>query len=323
MKQQAPDQRPDSNPWNRDVPMSYSSMWIGSQECLRAIQTKTSDEENTHWLEYSIRKFFGPALAGQPEGPKPKEAYRCLILGANEGWMERRLCEVGFVGEIVASDIADKALARARERSQALGCANITYRVADLNRDTFEGRFDFIIAEGVLHHIERVDDCLRRLSALLTDDGRVFACEFQGPVRFQLPELQVRWINTALSLLPRALRPLPRDDRGQFPASPTENAQMPFAPPSEKSMIDFDPSEAICGPELRERIPHHFEVLEYRPFGGTLLSYLGGHFDFARANTDDFARRWLRVLIDLEDTLLQTGMLDSDFAFYVLGKPKR
>ena len=311
----------DANPWNRDVPMSYSSMWIGSKECIRAIQRKTSDDENTHWLDYSIATHMGSALVGQPDGPKPKTAYRCLILGTGEGWMERRLRKVGFVGPIVASDVADKALARAREKSQALGYTDITYVVADLNHDTFEGPFDFIIAEGVLHHIERVEHCLSQIRHLLVDGGRVFACEYQGPTRFQLPELQVRWINAALAMLPRCLRPIPVDQFGQYPATPAENARWHYARPSEQAIINFDPSEAVCGPELRHGILRQFDVVEYRPFGGTLLSFLGGHFDFARANTDDFARRWLAMLIALEDTLIATGILESDFAFYVLGKP--
>ena len=41
-------------------------------------------------------------------------------------------------------------------------------------------------------------------------EGFLFAAEFEGPVRFQLSELQVSWINAALSILPKALRPLPK-----------------------------------------------------------------------------------------------------------------
>ena len=47
----------------------------------------------------------------------------------------------------------------------------------------------------------------------------LFTVEFEGPFRFQLSELQVRWINLALRLMPRPLRPVPRDDRSPFPAA--------------------------------------------------------------------------------------------------------
>jgi hypothetical protein len=70
------------------------------------------------------------------------------MLGASEGGRARELCEAGFRGEIVATDIADKALDGAR-RSLA-GYDNVTYVLADLDHDRFAGQFDFIVAEGVL-----------------------------------------------------------------------------------------------------------------------------------------------------------------------------
>lgn len=305
------------NPWDADVPFSYSSMWLGAKECIRVIQGKTSHDESLHWLRYAIRKYFQPAL-DDSAARKPRERYRCLILGANEGWMERLLCENGFKGEIIASDIAAKALSRAEKLAREKGYDNIKYVVADLNRDRFEGPFDFIIAEGVLHHIVEVEPCLRRLGGLLTPEGYLFAAEFEGPVRFQLSELQTRWINAALAVLPRVLRPLPVGEQPLYPATPEENAWLKYSPPSEESIVAFDPSEAICGPTLKRLISQMFDVVERNPFGGTLLSYMTAHFDFARANSDEFSREWLKLLIHLEETLIKTGILDDEFVFYVL-----
>ena len=130
-----------NNPWNTDVPFSYSSMWLGSNECLRVIQERTSHDETLHWLRYAVKQYFGPAL-DDALARKPREQYRCLILGANEGWMERLLCENGFKGEIIASDIAAKALGRAEAAAREKGYTNIKYVVADLNKDKFEGPLD-------------------------------------------------------------------------------------------------------------------------------------------------------------------------------------
>ncbi|MGD0387370.1 MAG: class I SAM-dependent methyltransferase [Tepidisphaeraceae bacterium] len=306
-----------ANPWNADVPFSYSSMWLGSAECLRVVQRKTSHDETLHWLRYSIREYFKPAL-DDSAARKPRDEYRCLILGANEGWMERLLCQSGFKGRIIASDIASKALARAEQRAREEGYPNVQYVVADLNKDRFEGPFDFIIAEGVLHHIANIEPCLRTLAESLTPDGYLFAAEFEGPVRFQLSALQTRWINAALAVLPKVLRPLPPGDEPLFPATPQQNASIQYAPPSEQSIAAFDPSEAICGPTLKRLIPQVFQIVERNPFGGTLLSYMTAHFDFARANSDEFSRQWLKLLIHLEDTLIKTGILQDEFVFYVL-----
>jgi len=318
------------NPWNTDAPVSYSEMWIGANECTKHIQRKISGDQDTHWLPYVINKYLIPVI-GQtvPDKSKdlglcntlPKKEYRCLLLGSSEGYMERTLCENGFIGEIVASDIAEKALNRAKQKTEASGYKNVTYIAADLNTDIFTGKFDFIIGEGVLHHVHNIESCLRMLSSVLKPDGYIILVEFEGPVRFQLSEHQVKWINAALRILPKNLRPFPRGKvkkEGFLPATLEENETVYYLPPTESSIIQFDPSEAISGPELKRLIPIIFDIVERKGFGGTLLSYMTGHFDFKRSNDDEYAKSWLKILIQIEDTVIQNKILDDDFVFYVL-----
>lgn len=306
---------PDRNPWNRDVPFSHEEIWLGASWCLERISRKIAGE-NIQWLEYVWRRYISPA-SSRCADPR---TLRCLILGSNEGWIELHLCQNGFTGEIIASDIADKAIDRARQKVRNAGYNNVRHVVADLNTDSFEGDFDFVICEGVLHHIEQLERCLGMLRSHLRPGGMIFAIEFEGPVRFQLPDLQVRWINAALHILPKSLRPLPEDAELQFPASESENRSIHYSPPSPESIFDFDPTEACNGPELKRLLPLMFEVVERTGFGGTLLSYIAAHFDFKRTNTDDFARKWLEILCRIEDTLIESGILQDDFVFYVLKK---
>lgn len=308
------------NPWNADAPVSYTEMWLGADECIENIQQKTTGDPELHWLPYAIDKYLAPAIGAVPS-EKPKKEYRCLLLGSSEGHMERMLCEKGFEGEIVASDIAEKALTRAKQKIEVLGYDNVTYVAADLNTDSFEGQFDYIIAEGVLHHIVNIESCLKMLSSILKPNGYFILVEFEGPVRFQLPEHQVRWINAALGILPKGLRPFPpgrHEQEKNLPATPRENQTLYYLPPAEADVMAFDPSEAVSGPALKRLIPQMFEIVEKKGFGGTLLSYMTGHFDFKRTNTDEYARSWLRILIQIEDTLIQNKMLDDEFVFYVL-----
>ena len=309
------------NPWNEDRPKHFESIWLNSTDVIEWIQRKTSKDPQLHWLNYSIDNYFGPAIGG-PGAIKKRSEYRCLILGASEGWMERRLCERGFQGEIIATDIADKALKRAAEKAREKGYTNIRYEVADLNTATFKGPFDYIIAEGVLHHIVEIERCLKMLSETLSPTGYMFAAEWEGPVRFQLPELQVRWINAALNVLPKALRPIAVNGDGNFPGSAQENAICYYVPPSEQSVAEADPSEAICGPRLKKAIADTFDIVERNPFGGTLLAYMTQHFDFQKANSDEFSREWLKVLMHIEDTAIKTGILEDEYVFYVLRKKK-
>lgn len=156
------------------------------------------------------------------------------------------------------------------------------------------------------------------LEHCLSETGYMFAVEFEGPIRFQLSALQVQWINAALAVLPRGLRPLPIDAQALYPATAAENAAIAFQAASEASIVAFDPSEAICGPLLKSLIPTVFEVVERNPFGGALLSYMTQHFDFERSNSDEFSRAWLKLLMQIEETLVRTGILNDEFVFYVL-----
>src|SRR5438105_12424140 len=105
----------------------------------------------------------------------------------------------------------------------------------------------------------------------------LFAVEFEGPFRFQLSELQVRWINLALRLMPRPLRPLPRDDRGHFPATDAENLSILYAPSPPDAIAQFDSTDAYSGLALKWLLPQRFDVVERKGFGGTLLSYMAAH----------------------------------------------
>ena len=177
--------------------------------------------------------------------------------------------------------------------------------------------FDFIICEGDLHYIVEIECCLRMLQGRMRPGAFLLAVEFEGPFRFQLSELQVRWINLALRLMPRPLRPVPRDDCGPFPAADAENLSILYAPPPPDAIAQFDPTEAYSGPALKWLLPQRFDVIERKGFGGILLSYMAAHFDFRRTNNDLFSRAWLKVLCEIENMLIATRILQDEF-IYVL-----
>jgi SAM-dependent methyltransferase len=301
----------ETNPWNADRAMSYEGSWLGTKLVQKHIQEKISGNQETGWLAYASERYFDPVLRDP--------ARRCLILGANEGWLERGLRAYGFECQICASDIADKALGRARAASEALGYRNIEYRVADLNTDTFEGPFDCILAEGVLHHIENTERLLEHLHDLLTPEGVLVGVEYEGPFRFQLSELQVGWINAALACVPGELRPFWKGAR-LVPPDLDYLKKIHYVHPSEEAIRQTDPSEAVAGPALKTLIPRIFRVIERKGFGGTLLSYMGGHFPFELADSDAFVGGFLQLLVQIEDQVIRAGILEDDFVFYVLGK---
>lgn len=299
------------NPWNRERPATYTGTWLSTAIVQRHIRRKITGSPTVAWLDYCLEKYLGPLLRDA--------SSRCLILGANEGWLERYLRASGYNCRILATDIADKALARAREASTALGYRDIEYRVADLNTVEFEGPFDAIIAEGVLHHIENTGRILRHLNDILAPEGILVAQEFEGPFRFQLSETQVKWINAALGCVPGELRPAWNGPPG-MPPWVDYTSHIHYIIPPEETIRAMDPSEAVAGPALKKLCPEIFRVIEKKGVGGTLLSYMGGHFPFELADADPYVGRFLELLLTIEDQVIRAGILEDDFVFYVFGK---
>ena len=298
-----------NNPWNKDEPYNYAGSWLATEIVQKHINQKISGSWDVSWLPYVLGRY----------ATFDRAACRCLVLGCSEGWVCEFLATHGFTGEIVASDIADKALARARNRLQAFG--NIRFVQADLNSAEFDGYFDLVIAEGVLHHIRELEACLRRLHGALAKDGILVAVEFEGPFRFQLPDEQLAWINAALNVLPKGIRGGFNGDSGSnLPADVSDMGRVYYPRASEKSVEAFDPSEAISGYRMRHAIEDNFRIVERKPFGGTLLGYMVGHFPFSEADRNQVVSAWLRVLIQIEDTLTGTGVLPDEFVFYVLAR---
>jgi SAM-dependent methyltransferase len=307
----------EANPWNAEMPYDYTTSWIGCDVCSDNINRTISGDPKVAPLTYFFNEYM------RSRGVEALHDCRALLLGASEGNMERDLRRLGFTGPIVATDIAGNALERARLRSEALGYGNIRYVVHNLNDpfgDRFGGPFDFIFAEGVLHHIANIGPCLAECNRLLRDDGRMFAVEFEGPFRFQLPDMQVRWINAALSILPRGLSPKTNSKTAEYPATAEDDGRARYVIPSEEAIARIDPSEALTGPELKRLIPETFEVVERKGVGGTLLSYMTEHVDFRRAKRETHVTRWVKVLMEIEHALIDTDILEDEFVFYVLKK---
>lgn len=298
-----------ANPWNNRQSYDYSASWIAAESYCRRINERFTGDPDTHWLEYSIKKFL---LCGDTESKS------VLILGANEGWMEAAISKAGFKGKIIASDIADKALARAKAKTESLSIQNVEYVHADLNSHKFaECSFDFVIAEGVLHHIENIDFCIDVLRRCLKPGGLLIGSEFIGAFRFQFPAMQVRWINSILAAIPTRYRPMDVVSDQNLPPSLEDSARVYYVPPSLEAMIAFDPSEAISGHLLLPTIERHFLPLEKQYGGGAIVMNITGHFPFDQCNSNPECDAWLGIIADIEQLLYEQNIVPSDLVYFV------
>jgi SAM-dependent methyltransferase len=275
----------------------WQSYILTAQHINRAI----SGEPSVDWLTFTKQRFF----------PKPVEL--ALSLGSGYGIVERVGIEAGIAERFEAYDISPEAVEVAREEAEKAGIGDrIEYAAADLNTIELEpGRYGAVFAAQTLHHIEALEHLLDQIRESLTPEGLLVVNEYVGPARFQFPDEYLSLMDGLLAVLPESHRRSLKD------GSVKERAVRP----KEKEVYDVDPSESVRSDEIMGLLEERFEIVYRADFGGTLLQFvlsdIAGNFD--PADPKDVA------MIDLvclyERTLIEQGVLPSDFVYLVARRP--
>ena len=66
-------------------------------------------------------------------------------------------------------------------------------------------------------------------------------------------------------------------------------------------------------------LKRYFEIVEFKPLGGTILQFL--LTDIAGNFRSPEGERLLKMLFEIEDALLETNALQSDFG-YIVARPR-
>jgi len=90
--------------------------------------------------------------------------------------------------------------------------------------------------------------------------------------------------------------------------------------PSLLRMIHSDPSEAIESSKILPLLYETFNVIEVKEFGGTILHLLFDGIAHNFSSEDMETKFWLKACIDIEDQLLSSGDIKSDFIIAVCEK---
>lgn len=330
-----------AKPWVTDL----SLHWTDLEAVRRRLNAKVSGDEADDWLAYTLRRYFSGRLP----------LARCYSLGCGHGQIERRLARLGAFVHCEASDLSDGAIAEARRAAAAEGFTNIAYEVADANSLNLPGQaYDAIWAHASVHHFQRLEHVFAQAARALKPGGLFILQEYVGPNRFQFPDYQRRVIQACLDLLPPAYRRIvPATAQARLATAPqrdlrrlarravdkwrdgdllaavgrrlrlwraahsgggTEKTTANL--PTERSVIAVDPSEAVRSAEIVPVLRRYFDIIEYKPLGGTILQFLlagiAGNF-----RHDEAGQQLLAMLFHIEDTLMAAGALDSDFAYIV------
>ena len=271
--------------------------WQSSILTARHINRDISGDPNDGWLTFTKRRFF----------PKPVEL--ALSLGCGYGIVERVGIEEGIARRFVGYDISPEAVAVAAEEAEKAGLGDrIDYGATDLNAIELEpGRYGAVFAAQTLHHIEALEHLLDQIHDSLTEGGLFVVNEYVGAKRFQFPDEYLPLMDGLLDALPEAQRRSLKD------GSVKGKALRPDA----DEVYTVDPSESVRSDEILGLIEERFEVVYRADFGGTLLQFvlsdIAGNFD-----PDDPKDVAMIDLVCLyERTLIEQGVLPSDFVYLV------
>ena len=323
--------------------------WEAGPEIHNYKNRKVSGTPDVNWVQYTLSKYFNARLP----------LARCLSLGCGGGGLERELASYGAFQHCDAYDVSEGAIRLARERADQLGIKNITYHIADINELTLPpNSYDAVWVSQAMHHFEALEHVNQQIRRSLRPEGLFILQDYVGPNRFQFPSRQKEVVNLCLSLLPvqyrvrmkqavdkemqrsmkvgskfvqRLIDKIRDGDligaiqrrllmyKSQMGHQVSEKKLINF--PTARDVIAADPSEAIRSNEIVEVLQQDFEIIEKKDWGGNILQFLLA--DIAGNFVDEkyeHAQAYLRMLINIEETFLQSGEFESDFA-YIVARP--
>jgi len=278
--------------------------WLAIPEVSARWQERAAGRPGVAWEEHCLS--FIP--------PERRPADRMLSLGCGFGALEQALWRRGAFRQCDAMDVAPGAVEGARRNAAEMGIDNVTYSVADINAIQLErNAYDAVWFYMSLHHVEALEHVCEQVARCLKPDGFLFLNEYVGATRFAFPPAQIEAIQAAFSLIPPRYRHL----YGR-PDAPIRDS---FTPPDPQAVALDDPSESVRSGEIVEIVKRYFTIEEYRPLGGTLLQFLLASIAGNFRTADPMSIRVLEMLFNIEDVLIETGHLTSDFVL-IVARPK-
>jgi len=321
-------------------------MWSQLGAVQKRINEKITGSAETDWVDY-VKATHLAGLAPVSE---------CLSLCCGDGHLERRMAQAGLFGHCLGLDAAANALIRARERAKAEGLSNIDYACDDLNTAKLQGHhYDLVVAHSALHHVAALERLADQVRGCLKPGGLLIIDDYVGPSRFQRSDRQLEACNAALRLLPAPLRRSVSWDRARrvgpgarrTPAGwarllwvKVSSGQLlrvlagrlsmarargrggdvykdRIAPINAEALAIDDPTEAVRSQEILGVIQERFDIIERKPYGGTLLMPVLDDIAANFEGDDPAGEALLQMLFDIEDAMIAGGELTSDFVFMV------
>jgi len=289
-----------TNPVRESWPWRH---WNAQPLIAREINRRVSGSPN-RTLHETLRELLPQLGLAIP-------AARSASLGCGRGRQDRGLFRHGIVDVLIGYDLSPDSIEASSKWARASAIPNFDYRLADLNEIELEpSAFDLVIAEMSLHHTTELERLFDVVARALRPGGLLLVDEYVGPTRFRWTEAQMRAVNGLLTILPDEMRMTP------------DGIFKPLIEHQPDSFFErVDPSESVRSGEVMACLEQRFDVLWRRPYGGAILHPLLHDIACNFREGDVFAETFLGAAIALEDAMMHSRQLDSDFIALV-ARPK-
>lgn len=276
--------------WNeieRRAKLGERIFWLNHPRVYHHYHRK-SLVDGLSWQQWVVRQLGGPA-------------EMALELGCGSGAVLAQFLRGGIISNGVGLDLDESRF------TSGAGDNRLRFLAGDVNQIKLEpNSYDLIYALQSFHHFEELDAIMEQVRNALTDRGLFVLDEFVGPRRFQWTDGQLAVISQLLGLMPKHLR---------MYASGVEKREEGRSTPEE--VMRVSESEAVRSDEIVPAFYRHFEVVHHRKLGGTIqhLLYSGIIHNFP--DDDAEINHMIDCIDGIETTLIEGGVLDSDFAILI------
>jgi SAM-dependent methyltransferase len=249
--------------------------------------------DGEEWQRWIVRRLGGPA-------------GRSFELGCGTAGKSIGLFSAGATRHVEGIDISDGRLAEVEGTLRENRIPG-SFMVGDANKVRLSPcSYDLVFSCHSFHHFLQLEQIMEQVHESLTPNGLFVLEEYIGPTQFQWTDLQIELVKSLLLIIPEKLRVYRWGTVKNLEGRPT---------PAE--VVAASPFESIRSSEILPLFKRYFQIVRYRPTGGTLqhLLYNGIVHNFIRDRTD--GDPYATAIFQLESALIDQHLIPSDFAVLV------
>ena len=252
----------------------------------------STGNENIHWIDDILTRF---------ESFIPFK--KVLIVGCGNGWLERKLFDMGLGLEFDAFDISEKYI---QDAIKMRDNRNINYFQDDINnlKKLEKKKYDAIFNFAILHHALKIDNAMKKLSESLKPGGLIFNEEYVGPAQNQYTDGHLEIMLQVSSDIPK-----------QFRSSHI------LRPPLANFRVE--PTEAIHSDMVISTFKKYFQtVYEKNMNGGVAYQILWNNISNFEDSSDLESLKWLNYILKQDEKLTNEDKVPVLF-WYGVGTTKQ